>query len=99
MPMEKIKLLSPAELHGHNLWAVQRFADDTKHMIEFVIWDSPHGHKGEWHRLFLTEEGYVRAKSANQVRQIKIKRHANVVEGHIIYDIAKKKHGSPPRRR
>jgi len=97
--VENVKWLSPAELHGHNLWAVQRFADNTKHMIEFVIWNSLHGRKGEWHRLFLTEEGYERAKSANQMGQIKIKRHANIVEGHIIYDNGKKKHGSLTHRK
>ena len=35
-------------------------------------------------RLFLTEDGYQAALQSQQHREIKIKRYARVIEGHIL---------------
>ena len=57
---------------GHSILALERFMDETRHMIIFDVlsWKSPVGEKGERLRLFLSDVGYAKAqaeksKSAN----------------------------------
>jgi hypothetical protein len=82
------------ELKGHNILALERFMDDTRHMVEFLVLtsDSPVGSPGEEMRMFLTDEGYAKARCSEQSGDIRIRRHAAIVEGHILYDRPKKLH-------
>lgn len=85
--------ISARELKGHNILAVERFWDNTRWMIEFSV-QHPHaayGNPGDEMRLFLTEDGYQAALASQQRREIKIKRYARVVEGHILDFKPKKK--------
>mgnify|MGYP000043119592 CR=1 FL=1 len=52
-------------LEGHDLLAVERFKDDTRHMAEFLILSihCPLGRRGQYKRLFLTEDEYARMRS------------------------------------
>ncbi len=43
-----------------------------------------YGSPGDEMRLFLTEDGYQSALQSQQRREIKIKRYARVIEGHIL---------------
>ena len=54
-------------------------------MIEFSVLrpSAAYGSPGEEMRLFLTEDGYQAALQSQQRREIKIKRYARVIEGHI----------------
>ncbi len=55
--IEEMRLKAGAkEYHGHEYMALERFADDTRHMIIFDVLtkDSPVGWQGERTRLFLT---------------------------------------------
>ena len=89
--------ISARELKGHNILAVERFRDNTRWMIEFSVRQphTPYGSPGDEMRLFLTEDGYQAALLSQQRREIKIKRHAHVVEGHIIDFKPKKKRRHP----
>ena len=88
--------ISARELKGHNILAVERFRDNTRWMIEFfVLRPCVYGSPGDEVRLFLTEDGYRQALDAQRSQQIKIKRHAHVVEGHIIDFKPKKKRRHP----
>ena len=88
--------ISARELKGHNILAVERFRDNTRWMIEFsVLRSGSYGSPGDEMRLFLTEDGYRQALDAQRSQQIKIKRHAHVVEGHIIDFKLKKKRRHP----
>lgn len=85
--------ISARELKGHNILAVERFQDATRWMIEFTV-RVPHtayGSPGDETRLFLTEDGYQAALLSQQRREIKIKRYARVIEGHILDFKPKKK--------
>ena len=44
---------------GHGILALERFMDETRHMIIFDVltWEAPVGDKGERLRLFLSDEG------------------------------------------
>ena len=66
--------------------AVERFQDNTRWMIEFSVLrpSTAYGSPGEEMRLFLTEDGYQAALQSQQRREIKIKRYARVIEGHIL---------------
>ena len=90
LPMRDI---SARELKGHNILAIERFQDDTRWRIEFSVRRSgtAYGSPGDEMRLFLDENGYQNALSSQQRREIKIKRHAHVIEGHIL-DFKPKKH-------
>ena len=55
----------------------------------------PYGSPGDEVRLFLTEDGYRQALDAQRGQQIKIKRYAHVVEGHILDFKPKKETPSP----
>ena len=74
------------ELKGHNILAVERFRDETRWMIEFSVKkpESTYGVPGDEMRLFLTEDGYQAALVSQKRREIKIRRHARIIEGHIL---------------
>lgn len=80
------------ELKGHNILAVERFQDDTRYMIEFKIRKrkNPYGAQDEELRLFLTEEDFAKALKSQQRQEIRIRRVARVVEGHILDDNPRK---------
>lgn len=82
---------------GHGLMALERFADDTRHMAEFDVLSrtSPLGGRGDTMRLFLTDEGYTQVLAAERRGDIRLHRHARVIEGHILPDKPKKhrRHG------
>ena len=64
------------KLAGHDIMALERFDPDTRHMIVFDVLshESPMGYKGERMRLFLTEQGYQKARE-NQDRGFKGERN------------------------
>ena len=65
---------------------MERFRDNTRWMIEFsVLRPCTYGSPGDEMRLFLTEDGYQAALLSQQRRDIKIKKCAHVVEGHVLY--------------
>ena len=79
--------ISARELKGHNILAVERFRDETRWMIEFSV-RSPraaYGSPGDEMRLFLTEDEYQAALLSQKRRDIKNKKCAHVIEGHILY--------------
>ena len=88
--------ISARELKGHHILAVERFQDETRWMIEFSVRkpNTAYGSPGDEMRLFLTEDGYQAALLSQKRREIKIKRYAHVVEGHII-DFKPKKNRHP----
>ena len=53
---------------GHSILALERFMDDTRHMIIFDVlsWKSPVGEKGERLRLFLSDVGYAKAQASEK---------------------------------
>ena len=73
---------------GADIMDIQRFAEDTRHMIVFdvITWDCPVGDKGERVRIFLTDEGYTKALESEVRGEMKIVRHARVRKGDIFYD-------------
>ena len=82
-----------AVITGQSELAVERFRDDTRHMIIFDVLSprSPVGQRGERLRLFLTDEAYARAKAAHDLGYIRIKKHAAVIEGCILPSKKKKR--------
>ena len=76
------------ELKGHDILAVERFQDGTSRMIEFVVRKdgTPYGSPGDEVRRFLCETDYQAALQSQERREIKIKRTAHIVEGHILFD-------------
>lgn len=85
--------IAARELKGHNILAVERFEDKTCWMIEFSVLRSrtAYGAPGDEMRLFLDEDGYQAALTSQTRRDIKIKRYARVIEGHILDFKPKKK--------
>ena len=81
------------ELKGHDILSVERFRDSTCRMIEFCVrkQSSPYGSPGDEIRLFLSETDYQRALENQNRREIRIKRTAHIIEGHILYDRKKNK--------
>ena len=79
---------------GHDLLAVERFRDDTRHMVEFEVLkdDNLIALRGETARLFLSEQGYQRILRSQEQKEIRIADHALVVEGRIIKPKKKKHH-------
>lgn len=80
-------------IRGHNLLCVERFKDATHHMIIFDILsrNNPYGEKGTRMRLFLSDYEYAQAQAAHKQREIKILRHASIIEGHIVPDKKRKR--------
>ena len=78
--------ISARELKGHNILTVERFGDHTRWMIEFSVLRprTTYGDPGDEMRLFLTEDGYQAALLSQKRREIKIKRYARVIEGHVL---------------
>lgn len=76
------------DLPGHDIMALERFAEHTRHMIVFDVLShsSPVGNKGERMRLFLTDAGYQKALESQSRNECKILKHAKVVNGDIFYD-------------
>ena len=81
-------------MRGHDLLAVERFRDDTRHMIEFEVLKDGNliALRGETARLFLSEQGYQKLLKCQERGEIRITYHALVVEGHIIKPRKKKHH-------
>ena len=81
------------ELKGHNILAVERFQDKTRWMVEFSVLRprTAYGAPGDETRLFLDEDGYQAVLASQKRRDIKIKRYARVIEGHILDFKPKKK--------
>lgn len=75
-------------IRGHDLLALERFRDDTRHMIIFDVLakESIYGEVDQRLRLFLNNEGYSKALTAHKQGDIKILKHAEIIEGHIIPD-------------
>ena len=78
---------------GHDILALERFMDETRHMIIFDVltWESPVGDKGERLWLFLSDEGYIKAQASEKRGEIKIRKHAAIIEGHILADRKKRR--------
>jgi len=76
------------KITGQDIDALERFGEDTRHMIVFdvITWDCPVGDKGERVRIFLTDEGYTKALESEGRGEMKIVRHARVRKGDIYYD-------------
>ena len=87
--MEEMRQKAGAQnYHGHDYMDLQRFAENTRHMIIFDVLthDSPVGWKGERTRLFLTETGYQKSLENQEKGHIKILSHAKVRNGDLFYD-------------
>lgn len=80
------------ELKGHDILDIKRFQDDTRYMVEFIVRkESCHfGKTGDEIRLFLTEAEYRKVLECHMRKEIKVKRYALIVEGHILYKNFKK---------
>ena len=76
------------KITGQSIDALERFGENTRHMIVFDVLtrDCPVGGKGERIRIFLTDEGYKQALTAQGRGHTKIVRHARVRRGDIFYD-------------
>ena len=82
------------EITGHDIMALERFAEDTRHMIVFDVltWDCPVGDKNKRVRIFLTDEGYKQALESEGRGEMKIVRHARVRRGDIFYSAPEHDH-------
>ena len=70
--MEEMRAKAGAQnYHGHGYMDLQRFAEDTRHMIIFDV---------------LTNTGYEKALDSQEKGQIKILSHAKVRQGNLHYD-------------
>ena len=78
---------------GHDLLAVERYHDDTRHMIEFLVLSQKCalGEPGQYVRRFLPEDSYAEALTAQRCGDIRIYKHAAIIEGHILPDKPKKR--------
>ena len=78
-------------MKGHDILALERFADDTRHMVVFDVLseNSDFGDPGEkrWAgapslmRLFLTDEGYRKFQGEQEKGNVKVRKHARVFPG------------------
>lgn len=84
------------ELKGHDILAVERFEDATSRMIEFMVCKrkKPYGRPGDEMRLFLSEADYRKALESQGRREIRIRRSAYIIEGHILLEKKKRRHGN-----
>lgn len=77
---------------GHDLLAVERFRDDTRHMAEFLVLTScPQGRKNQYIRRFLNENDYTMLLDAQRQGSIRVYKHATIIEGHILPDRPRKR--------
>ena len=76
------------DLLGHDIMGLERFSENTRHMIVFDVLTvaCPVGDKGERTRIFLTDEGYQTALQSQQRGEMKIIRHARVKRGDLFFD-------------
>lgn len=81
------------ELKGHDILAVERFQDSTSRMIEFVVRKrrNLYGSPGDEMRLFLSEADFQKALESQGRKEIRIKRCARIIEGHILYEKKKRR--------
>lgn len=87
--IEEMRIKAGAQNYsGHDYMDLNRFAEDTRHMIIFdtLTDDSPIGWKGERSRVYLTEEGYQKSLEREKQGHIKILSHAKVRNGNLYYD-------------
>ena len=70
-------------MKGHDILALERFADDTRHMVVFDVLssNSDFGDHGDRMRLFLTDEGYRKFQGEQGQGNVRIKKHAKVFPG------------------
>ena len=70
-------------MKGHDILALERFADDTRHMAVFDVLsaDSDFGDLGDRMRLFLTDGGYKKLQGEQGQGSVKIRKHAKVFTG------------------
>lgn len=76
-------------LKGHDIMALERFDEATRHMIVFDVLsaDSPVGDKGDRMRLFLTDSGYQRFLESHEKGEVRLQNHAKVLPGgYLRYD-------------
>ena len=79
---------------GHDMLAVERFRDDTRRMVEFlVLTDCSLGEKGQYIRRFLNEAGYNQVLEAQHQGHIRVYKYFGVIEGHILPAKKKKRRG------
>ena len=73
---------------GHDYMDLARFKENTRHMIIFDVltWDAKVGDKGDRMRLYLSDDGYIKALADASAGNIKILNHAKVRAGHLLYD-------------
>ena len=87
--MEEMRIRAGAmEYKGHEYLDLNRFAEDTRHMIIFDVKsnESPWGFKGDRMRLYLNDTGYEKAKGFQEQGYIQIRSHARVIAGNLHYD-------------
>ena len=87
--IEEMRIQAGAKNYkGHDYMDLNRFADDTRHMIIFdvVSDDSPWGSKGDRMRLYLNDAGHGKAEHLQKEGMIRIRSHAKVFAGHLYYD-------------
>jgi len=79
---------SGKKITGQDIMALERFMEDTRHMIVYDVleWECPVGDKGERIRIFLSDEGYQQAIESEGRGEMKILRHARVRKGDLFYD-------------
>ena len=68
------------------------FIGNARFIFDVLSWKSPVGEKGERLRLFLSDVGYAKARASEKRGEIKIRKHAAVIEGHILPDRRKRRH-------
>lgn len=73
---------------GHGVMDVERFNENTRHMIVFrtLPREGTIGAEGERTRLFLTDQGYQKALEDQQCGMITIESHATVDNGSLTFD-------------
>ena len=89
--MEEMRAKAGAQnYHGHGYMDLQRFAEDTRHMIIFDVLtnDSPVGWKGERTRLFLSDTGYEKALDSQEKGQIMFLCHVKVCQFILHFDLS-----------
>lgn len=87
--MEEMRIRAGAlEYKGHEYLDLNRFAEDTRHMIIFDVKsaESLWGCKGDRMRLYLNDIGYEKAKYFQEKGYIQIRSHARVISGKLYYD-------------
>ncbi|GHU96147.1 hypothetical protein FACS1894208_10270 [Clostridia bacterium] len=63
--------------------ALERFAEDTRHMIIYEILTEKRGRVGSRERAYLSDEGYTQA---SECADVKIIRHARVTKVNLTFD-------------